>query len=132
MPEKRYDLREIARSALNEMPPRDRVPFLAGMLCEVDGPQALALLAQARNAISLHMTSLIDGQMGEDDGKAAGFFDLEAARQSVVNRRRHDALERAQQVLDIIERVVAARLSGGDDQSVDGVAQDLSVLLFRK
>lgn len=67
MTEKRWDLREIARSALNEMPVRDRVPFLAEMLCEVAGPAALNLLANARNALSLHMTSLIDEQMGRDD-----------------------------------------------------------------
>lgn len=68
MLEKSYDLREIARSALNEMPDRARVPFLAEMLCQVDGPAALSLLAQARNAISLHMQGLIDEGMGMDLG----------------------------------------------------------------
>lgn len=66
MTEKRWDLREIARSALNEMPPRDRVPFLAEMLCEVEGPEGLRLLAAARNALTQHIGGLIEGVIGTD------------------------------------------------------------------
>lgn len=69
MLEKRYDLREIARSAVNEMAPSARVPFLAELLCEIEGPKALTLLAHARNAISLHMTGLIDEALGQDPGE---------------------------------------------------------------
>lgn len=60
MPEAKYDLREIARAALGEMPEAKRGPFLTALLCEMDGPGALALLASARNAITLRMRGLSD------------------------------------------------------------------------
>lgn len=47
-------------------------------------------------------------------------------------RRRHDSFERAQEILGIVEGVVVARLSGGDDEPRDALAQRLALLIFRE
>lgn len=60
MPNSRFDLAEIARSALNDMPEGKRAAFLAEMLTELRGPQAIDLLSKARAAISQRMQELID------------------------------------------------------------------------
>lgn len=60
MPEAKYDLREIARSALGEMPEYQRGPFLTALLCELNGRDAPALLASAHNAITLRLGVLVD------------------------------------------------------------------------
>lgn len=62
MPEATYDLREIARSALGDMPEGKRAAFLAEMLTEIRGPQALDHLSKARAAVSLRMQELIDAR----------------------------------------------------------------------
>lgn len=60
MPNSRFDLAEIARSALNDMPDSKRAAFLAEILTELRGPQAIEHLSQARAAVSLRMQELID------------------------------------------------------------------------
>lgn len=60
MPEAIYDLREIARSALGDMPEGKRAAFLAEMLTEIRGPDALDHLSKVRAAVSLRMQELID------------------------------------------------------------------------
>ncbi|WP_353429454.1 hypothetical protein [Paracoccus denitrificans] len=60
MPEDRFDLREIARSALGDMPEGKRAAFLAELLTELRGPQAIDHLSKVRLAVSLRMQELID------------------------------------------------------------------------
>lgn len=60
MPNSRFDLAEIARSALSDMPEASRAALLAEILTELRGPQALDHLSKARAAISLRMQELID------------------------------------------------------------------------
>ncbi|MFI0477434.1 hypothetical protein [Paracoccus jiaweipingae] len=62
MSEAKYDLREIARAALGEMPEAKRGPFLTALLCEMDGPRGLELLTRARAAITFRAQELIDEQ----------------------------------------------------------------------
>lgn len=60
MPEDRFDLREIARSALGDMPEGKRAAFLAEMLIELRGPHALDHLSKVRAAVGLRIQELID------------------------------------------------------------------------
>ncbi len=60
MPNFRFDPAELARSALNDMPDGARAAFLAEMLTELRGPQAIEQLSKARAAVSLRMQELID------------------------------------------------------------------------
>lgn len=60
MPEKRYDLREIARAALGDMPPNARADLLTEMLVEISGDDALHLMAHARNIVTLRIEQLVD------------------------------------------------------------------------
>lgn len=114
MPEDRFDLRELARSALADMPEPARAAFMAYILIELRGPQALELLSQVRTAINLRMQELINEKLplddlaaiyggpaavharvcsvraDGDDAEAVGFFDLEGVRRAAafVRRRR--------------------------------------------
>lgn len=60
MPNSRFDHAELARAALNDMPDGARAAFLAEMLTELRGPQAIEQLSKARAAVSLRMQELID------------------------------------------------------------------------
>lgn len=60
MPNSRFDLAELARSVLNDMPEGERAAFLAEMLTELRGPQAIEQLSKARATVSLRMQELID------------------------------------------------------------------------
>ncbi|QFQ88235.1 hypothetical protein F8A10_12005 [Paracoccus kondratievae] len=71
MPEAAYDLREIARSALNDMLEDKRAAFLAEMLTELRGPQAIEHLSTVRAAVSLRMQELIDEKFPLDGVAAA-------------------------------------------------------------
>lgn len=67
MPQSRFDLAEIARSALNDMPDPARAAFLAEILIELRGPRAIDLLSKVRAAVSLRMQELIDEKFPLDD-----------------------------------------------------------------
>lgn len=67
MPEDRFDLRELARSALADMPEPGRAAFLAEILIELRGPQALELLSKVKTAINLRMQDLINEKLPLDD-----------------------------------------------------------------
>ena len=60
MPNSRFDLSELARAALNDMPEGPRAAFMAEMLAELRGPQAVEHLSKVRAAISLRVQELID------------------------------------------------------------------------
>lgn len=64
----RWDEREIARSALGDLPEGPRAEFLAELLCELRGPKAREALARARNRITTHLHELITA---EYDAEAA-------------------------------------------------------------
>lgn len=51
--------REIARSALGDLPQEERVAILADMLCTIRGPGGRSALAIARNRITRHLHDLI-------------------------------------------------------------------------
>lgn len=67
MPEDRFDLRELARSALADMPEPARAAFLAEILIELRGPQALELLSKVKTAVNLRMKDLINEKLPLDD-----------------------------------------------------------------
>lgn len=67
MPEDRFDLRELARSSLADMPEPARAAFLAEMLIELRGPQALELLSKVKTAVNLRMQDLINEKLPLDD-----------------------------------------------------------------
>lgn len=106
MPQPRFDLAEIARSALNDMPDPARAAFLAEILIELRGPRAIDLLSKVRAAVSLRMQELIDEKFPlhelaavYGDPKSAlarisaaqpmpvGFFDPDGTKHPVSARR---------------------------------------------
>lgn len=62
MPEDRFDLREIARSVLADLPEAQRAALMTELLVEMDGNRGLELLSTARAAISLRMQEIIDAR----------------------------------------------------------------------
>ncbi|MFT4013004.1 MAG: hypothetical protein QM682_06300 [Paracoccus sp. (in: a-proteobacteria)] len=60
MPHSRFDLAEIARSALNDMPEGKRAAFMTEILTELRGPHARDHLSNVRAAVSLRMQEIID------------------------------------------------------------------------
>lgn len=60
MPEDRFDLREIARAVLNDLPQDQRLALMTDMMVEAGGARGLEQLSKARAAISLRMQEMID------------------------------------------------------------------------
>ncbi|RJE87106.1 hypothetical protein [Paracoccus onubensis] len=128
MPEKRYDLREIARAALGDMPPKVRADLLTEMLVEINGDDALHLMAHARNIVTLRIEQLIDerypldsAEIGNirsvhrrfhavncagDPCECLGFFDLEGAKKSAVLIRERRGVKRCADQETKLERIV--------------------------
>ncbi len=125
MPNSRFDLAEIARSALNDMPEDKRAAFMAEMLTEFRGPRAIEHLSKVRAVVSLRMQEMIDGKFplhemaavyGDPDAVRArisaaqpmrvGFFDLAGAR-------RHASILRNRRLVE--------RGANGSDQEVNGL-----------
>lgn len=81
-PEPRWDAREIARSALGELPEAKRAAFLGDLLCELRGEEARSALAVVRSRITSHLHDLIvaeyDAELAASD--AAGSAQMARAR----------------------------------------------------
>lgn len=79
MPQSRFDLAEIARSALNDMSEDRRAAFMAEVLVEMRGPHAIDLLSKVRAVVSLRMQELIDEKFPLHE-MAAVYGDQDAVR----------------------------------------------------
>lgn len=79
MPISRFDLAEIARSALNDLTEDKRAAFFAEMLVELRGPHAIDLLSKVRTVLSLRMQELIDEKFPLHE-MAAIYGDQDAVR----------------------------------------------------
>lgn len=62
MPEDRFDLCEIARAVLNDLPEDQRAALMTELLVELGGARGLELLSEARTAIKLRMQEIIDAR----------------------------------------------------------------------
>ncbi len=145
---------DIARKALRDITEDQRAAVMAESAACFDGPDAIETLSKLRAAVSLRMQQLIDekfplhetAQVYGDvpavharattrrgERRPRNFFDLSGyreARNAQLARRREDNLERAKEVLGILQGVVVAPSFGSGDQSFDAVAQRLAVLIF--
>lgn len=90
MPENRFDLREIARSALGDMPEGKRAAFLAEILTEMRGPHALDHLSKVRAAVSLRMQEMINENFPLHE-TAAVYGGHDAVRARIASVRQGDA-----------------------------------------
>ncbi|MFV0409852.1 MAG: hypothetical protein ACK5LJ_09215 [Paracoccus sp. (in: a-proteobacteria)] len=147
-------LRSISRLAITQMSEADRAGLIAEYLIEFSGPDAIGCLSRLRTTINYRIQQLIDEKFplretaeaygdvpavharataGRDERQPRAFFDTAAMRgkaRALRARRREDNLERAKEVLGILQGVVVAPSFGGGDQSFNAVAQRLAVLIF--
>ncbi|SHL97108.1 hypothetical protein SAMN05444389_102429 [Paracoccus solventivorans] len=72
--------REIARSALDDLPEEARAKLLADMLCDLRGPAARDALVTARNRITHHLHDLITAEYDAELTRMSGRDVAELAR----------------------------------------------------
>lgn len=140
----------ILSERIRQMPVDSRALFLVAELSAIDGPAALAVLCDARNALTARIREELDLRgltdvpsepvisipkvaqeleaLAEASPKARGpFFEISPDSLARLHQSRVD---RAKQLLELVSDLVGTRLGGDGLRFGDHEAERLAVLLF--